>query len=396
LQLGTQEDKTMKNEINDMSEADYKEDDDEFGFDKEDFGEEIITKEKPFDPRKVDVSITTPNLGALIERLRHNEIKLIPDFQRSGDLWSPQAQSRLIESILIRLPIPAFYFDALDENEWQVVDGLQRLSAIKSFVLDKTLSLTNLEFLPEQETHNYDQLPRALQRRIEEFQTSVYLIKPGTPAEVKYSLFHRINTGGLKLNNQEIRHAMCQSVNNGAASTFLSDIVLEDAFLKLITGKNNRMAHQELVLRHMAFILFGSVTYKSSLPKFLDNAMNDLGFLDNNAKNNLRDNFLAAMKTAYDIFGNDAFKKTLLVLGHKKVVNKPLFEAVSVQLALLTPNERSLLTSHRSSFKDDFKRLLSDDIFNNSISLTTANTYNVQTRFKMVEKIMSDYVLRSL
>lgn len=192
------------------------------GFEKEDIGESIEPeeREKPFDPKKVDVSITTPNMGVLIERLRHGEINLFPDFQRSADLWSKQAQSRLIESILIRLPIPAFYFDALVEDKWQVVDGLQRLSAIKNFVLDKSLSLTNLEFLQEYEGFFYDDLPRSLKRRIVEFQTSVYLIKPGTPLVMKYSLFNRINTGGLKLKAQEIRHAMSQSLNHGIASRF--------------------------------------------------------------------------------------------------------------------------------------------------------------------------------
>ena len=115
-------------------------------FEDEDFGEQE-NQEKPFDPSKVDVTITTPNLGALVYRLKNDEIDLMPEFQRSPDLWSKQAQSRLIESILIRLPIPAFYFDAYEDAKWQVVDGLQRLSAINNFVIKKTLALTNLEFL---------------------------------------------------------------------------------------------------------------------------------------------------------------------------------------------------------------------------------------------------------
>ena len=102
---------------------------------------------EPFDPKKVDVSVATPQLGKLITRLKFGEIDLMPDFQRSGNLWTKQAQSRLIESILIRLPIPAFYFDATDEDNWQVVDGLQRLSAIKNFVVDQNLKLQGLEFL---------------------------------------------------------------------------------------------------------------------------------------------------------------------------------------------------------------------------------------------------------
>ena len=274
--------------------SDIKEDFEEEDFEEEDFGEEEV-QEKPFDPSKVDVTITTPNLGALISRLKNHEIDLMPDFQRSPDLWTKQAQSRLIESILIRLPIPAFYFDAYEDAKWQVVDGLQRLSAINNFVLKKTLALTNLEFLTDYEGKKYDDLPRSLTRRLDEFQTSVYLIKPGTPLLMKYALFNRINTGGLKLKSQEIRHAMSQSVRGGIASKFLARIVNEDVFKKVVKNKSNRQAHQELVLRHMAFTLFGTEGYKSSLPKFLDSAMIKLGEQDDEALKTLRDDFLVTL-----------------------------------------------------------------------------------------------------
>lgn len=361
------------------------------GLELEDVGAEIEEQANPFDPRKVDVSIATPYLGALIARLKDGAIDLIPDFQRSGSLWSPKEQSRLIESILIRLPIPAFYFDAIDDESWQVVDGLQRLCAIKNFVIDKKLSLTNLEFLSEHEGDSYDMLPRALQRRIDEFQTSVYLIRAGTPPEVKYSLFHRINTGGLKLNNQEIRHAMCQSVERGKASKFLSNIVKEEAFCKIVIGKNNRMAHQELVLRHMAFHVFGSDNYRSSLPRFLDYAMYELGHSSNEDLGILKANFLDSMKVAYEIFGVDAFKKTLLAPNQKKVVNKPLFESVSVQLASVGNEARERLVQRSEAFKEAFKNLLSDEQFNESISRSTANTDNVKTRFDMTREIIEIY-----
>jgi hypothetical protein len=378
----------MTNDINASLYADN--DSEVIGFENEDLGlqEEPTDKIEPFDPKKVDVSITTPNLGSLILRLKHKEIELMPDFQRSGDLWSKQEQSRLIESILIRLPIPAFYFDALVDDKWQVVDGLQRLSAIGNFAVSKSLNLTNLEFLTEYEGYDYDRLPRALQRRIDEFQTSVYLIKPGTPLELKYALFNRINTGGLKLNPQEIRHAMSQSVNSGAASKFLRKLVLEDEFLRVVTNKNHRMSHEELALRHIVFVLYGSESYKSSLPKFLNSGMMELGQLDDKILEKLRSNFLAAMTTAYEIFGEHSFKKTLAVPSHKKVVNKPLFEAVSVCFASIDDDQRKYISLKGKEFKELFKELLKDPKFDISISKSTANTDNVQTRFRKVRETL--------
>lgn len=364
-------------------------------FEQEDFGEQEI-HEKPFDPSKVDVTITTPNLGALIARLDNNEIDLMPEFQRSPDLWSKQAQSRLIESILIRLPIPAFYFDAYEEAKWQVVDGLQRLSAINNFVLKKTLALTNLEFLTDYEGKKFDDLPRSLTRRIEEFQTSVYLIKPGTPLLIKYALFNRINTGGLKLTPQEIRHAMSQSVREGVASKFLYQIVHEDAFKNVVRNKSNRQAHQELVLRHMAFVLFGTEGYKSSLPKFLDLAMIKLGQLKDEQLETLRNDFLDSMKIAFDIFDTDAFKRSLAEPAGNKVVNKPLFEAISVSLASIDKPERQRLIVCKEDFREKLKLLLRDTKFVDSITLSTANTENVLTRFKMVKHLITQQLVEDL
>jgi hypothetical protein len=377
----------MENEDNVLTE-------DEADFEPEDFGEvdELDDSIEPFDPKKVDVSITTPNLGTLISRLQHDEINLMPDFQRSGDLWSKQLQSRLIESILIRLPIPAFYFDALADDKWQVVDGLQRLSAINNFVLKKKLNLTKLEFLHEYEGYSYNKLPRPLQRRIDEFQTSVYLIKPGTPFLMKYSLFNRINTGGLKLNPQEIRHAMSQSVNKGAASSFLRGLVQSPEFKSVVVNRNYRMAHEELALRHITFSLYGTENYKSSLPKFLNQGMAQLGQAAERELSRLKHNFIASMNVAHNIFGEDAFKKSLAVPDHKKVVNKPLFESISVCLSKISDDERQLLIENRSSVISAFTTLLKDKEFDLSISKSTANTDNVHTRFREVRRVVDKLI----
>lgn len=363
-------------------------------FDVEDLGDDDSAyPTEPFDAKKVDVGITTTNLGTLIMRLKHHEIDLMPDFQRSGDLWSKQIQSRLIESILIRLPIPAFYFDAAIDDSWQVVDGLQRLSAINNFVVKGNLRLTRLEFLVEYEGYSYEELPRALQRRIEEFQISVYLIKPGTPVLMKYSLFNRINTGGLKLNPQEIRHAMSQSIKKGAASKFLKNIVETEEFKRVVINKNYRMAHEELALRHLAFTIYGVALYKSSLPKFLNQCMIDIGDFNEEKLKNLKNNFLSALETAFRIFEHDTFKKSLAIPEHKKVINKPLFETLSVCLAELNQKERDILIERKDYVIQSFISLLENAQFEASISKSTANTVQVQTRFSMVKNKINELIL---
>src|SRR5690606_22673881 len=112
-------------------------------------------------------------------------INLNTEFQRMPNLWDEKKMCRFIESLLLRLPIPAFYFNEADDNRIEVVDGLQRISTIKKFTVDKTLVLKDLEFLKEFKDETFDSLPYIYQRRILTFPITTYIIEKGTPNEVK-------------------------------------------------------------------------------------------------------------------------------------------------------------------------------------------------------------------
>ncbi len=365
---------------------------DEDGSEKENVGETEEERTEPFDPKKVDIQVTQSIMDAIIKRLRNGDIDLSPDFQRSKDLWKKTTQARFIESLLINLPIPAFYFDATNEDSWQIVDGLQRLSTIKSFVIDKKLKLTGLEFLKDDYGDcSFDNLPRTLQRRIEEFPVTLYLIKPGTPVNMKYSLFHRINTGGLTLKPQEIRHAICQGINGGQAAGFLKELSEELAFRKVVKISSDRMSNRELVLRHIAFAMEGVESYKSSMVKFLDTAMEKLGNCSNAELQEYRKGFLSAMDLAWSLFGEHAFKKSSVESERIKVVNKPLFEALSVPLAQLASLERERLLKNKKVFLKEFRKLMQDEKFYHSISISTANTQNLGHRFKKINELVRSF-----
>jgi len=151
---------------------------------------------QPLDPTKIRIQTKQDTVLSLINRLRNEEIDLNTDFQRDVDLWSNAKMSLLIESILIRFPLPSFYFDATNDNCWKIVDGLQRLVAIKKFVIDDNLKLEELEYLfreKEVAGKKYSELPSHYKRRIDEASVTLFLILPGTPIDVKYSIFKRMN-----------------------------------------------------------------------------------------------------------------------------------------------------------------------------------------------------------
>ena len=127
------------------------------------------------------------------------------DFQRDEKFWSTEVQSRLIESILLGLPLPAFYFDATDE-QWDIIDGLQRCRAIFNFCAkeeDMKLKLTGLEFLGKRNGEPYleglslGELPLPLQTRFIRHQITIYKIKKA-PRSIRYALFKRLNIGKNK------------------------------------------------------------------------------------------------------------------------------------------------------------------------------------------------------
>ena len=362
------------------------------GVEKEKLEEDSYTAaiDEPFDPTKIRISTKQPTVHLVVERMHREEIILQPDFQRSDNVWPEPTRSRLIESLLLRIPLPVFYMAADPNDNWKVVDGLQRLSVLRDFILKKTLRLRGLEYLSQFDAHIYDDLPRPMQRRITETQLSCHVIEPGTPPAVMYNVFKRINTEGKPLVGQEIRHAL----NPGPARDLLAELALADEFLKATDGTVNpkRMADRECVLRFLAFRSLGGAEYGGKLDDFLMKAMR---FLNDNPEKHvsLRDDFRRAMSLAQDIFGGEAFRKPNRpgYARWRSPVNKALFESLSVALSEVPEDHTEALRRRKEKIVEDLAQLMKEDAeFLESISVGTQTIRKVRIRFGRMREMLQE------
>lgn len=342
----------------------------------------------PFDPSKIDIESKMLPIDSILKKIKYEELELDSSFQRKAGLWTPKQKSQLIESLLLKIPLPTFYFDASNDDKWQIIDGLQRISTLKEFAVDQTLVLIGMEFLKDLNGLKFDNLPRSLQRRLEETNVYAYIVKPTTPKNVKFNIFKRINTGGLILEPQEIRNALYQ----GQASDFLLSMSKNSGFLKA-TGnsiKSTRMLDREFCLRYISFTELNLDEYTGYLDDFLNKGMEFLGNININELKNIENRFTRNMKYAYDLFAQYAFRK--VNNGRRGPVNKSFFEMWSYVLNSLDDKEIDILIKKKEKVQNNFFALFDDYKFMNSIKAAdkTSVNYRINEIFKLTSKIIKE------
>lgn len=342
---------------------------------------------KPFNPNSIKVRPQTITVDAMVERIKHNEIDLSTKFQRKEGLWTDEQQSRLIESILIRFPLPVFYFDGSDNDNWLVIDGLQRLASIKKFMVTKELKLSGLEYL-KLNGSTWDDLDRPQQRQINETQLQCYILEEGEE-NVKFNIFKRINTGGMTLSSQEIRHAMHQNV-----SDFLKQLADSKEFKEATRNKIDidRMLDRDFVNRFIAFYLLDYATAYSKeddLDTFMNRSLEKLSKLSDSEKENITQHFKASMNLTNKIFGDKAFSKQ----PKPNRINKALFEVVSVSFAKLNEHDRNNLLKNKSEFRSLLYERI-EEKFKDSLSSGTGGQSSVVLRHKEFNNVLNTILLK--
>lgn len=366
---------------------------------------------RPYDPDKIKVHSKQFSVKLISEMIDNGDIDFTPDFQRNL-VWDSHQKSRLIESILLRIPLPMFYLAEDEEGRITVVDGLQRLTTIKDF-MDNKFPLKGLQYLGETcngcfySEKKKDGTPNGKTgidpkyfRWFNMTQFSVNVIDPASPAKVKYDIFRRINTGGKPLNNQEIRNCLASK----PLRELLKDMVSLPDF-KTATDKSikpTRMDDQEVALRFILFSrLYDSDNLISNYTGYMDTSLDDiteqLSKISNHERNYILSSFSNAMKNAEYLFGTKySFRKVmprdLEPYAYKQLINKALFVCWSVLLAKYDPLtvqsnnlQGCLLSPLAEKIKEDARLF-------NYLSYGTNGKANLQYVFAEAEKLIQNHL----
>ena len=307
------------------------------------------------DSSKITIVSKILSVESIIKKIKYGEINIDTEFQRKRSLWSQSVKSQLIESLMIQLPIPPMYFDGRDTNKWDIIDGLQRLCTLKEFMLDHEWKLKDLEYLADYNGCSMEDLPRVYQRRIEEGQLAFYLILPDTPEDVKYSLFKRINTPGLKLESQEIRHALYQ----GVATELVRDLVENDTFRRVTNGDvpSKRMQDREMALRYLALRYMGAREeyQNNTMDSYLNKAMSFLNRQEPETIEEYKETYFKALECNFEIFGIYAFRRiSKLKPKARKPINTALFESWMNAVSMLDDDQRAHLVINKEKLREKY------------------------------------------
>lgn len=326
------------------------------------------------DERKLVTQPYDLGVRSIREDIRTGRISLNIAYQRKY-VWDSGKASRLIESLLLNVPIPVCYFAEDDDGVYEVIDGLQRLTTIQKF-LDDDFALTGVSVLSELNGETFSDLAPKDQRRLESRTIRCIVITADSHPDIKFDVFERLNTGAASLTAQELRN----SVYRGPFNDSLKNLAKKSYFTELVGSfTNKRMGHEELVLRYFALV-DGISTYKPPLRQLLNSYMRTHRKVAIGATG--ADEFAEVCAVVRDVFGERPF----MAPGSQNPVNKALFDAVMVSVAY---SDRDALQQHKDAARAALQALAAESRFQLAIGRATADRTRVLYRVSALSDRLS-------
>ncbi|MHA1268043.1 MAG: HNH endonuclease family protein [Candidatus Helarchaeota archaeon] len=365
----------------------------------EKLGKEVRKKVKEdglFEPTEDEQAIAIPkeqkrviwqpkdfSIRELYEMYKDGDLDPRPKFQRYF-VWDDKKSSRLIESILLEVPIPNIYLAEDDKGRYSVVDGQQRLTSFINF-MDGNLTLRGLLVLDDLNGKKFSELDKEDKSKFKKSTIHTIVIKRESQKDIRFEIFERLNTGSVKLNDQELRNC----IYRGAYNQLLDELSHDRDFLELLGLKkpHKRMLDRELILRFFALYHKTYLRYEPPMKSFLNNEMETRVNLDENERTELKNTFKKSVDLTKAVFGRNAFKR--FIIGSEidpngtwegRRINKALFDIVMYGF---TDYEKQQIYPKIDMIREELIWLMThDQAFIDAITISTNDKSKVLERFE--------------
>lgn len=345
-----------------------------------------LENDSVFSERDIRVSQKIITVFMVEHWIEKGLLNLQPDYQRNL-VWDLKRKSALIESLLLNIPIPAFYFDEDSTGKKSVIDGLQRLSTIHQYVNEK-FRLRNLQYLSSCEGKLFSELDIKYRTKIFETMLVVNILDERCSPMIKMDIFRRVNTGGIHLNPQEIRNIMADS----DVRKLLVDMSTCNEFILATNGKVNdiRMGAQELCLRYITILSsfnwnLNDFEYYHGLIKMMDACILTLNKADVQKLEIILKQFKRVMHQCHMILEEYSFCK----LDNKRI-NKSLFTSWAIVLCYYNLEDNLIVMNKEKIRKKYFETLQNDREFYNSITSSTGSRKYISYAIRVIRKILEE------
>lgn len=341
----------------------------------------------PVENRRVKTEKQDLPVETLHGWVQRGKINLQPEFQRNY-VWDRVKASRLIESLLLDIPIPVFYVAEEPNKTYAVVDGQQRLTTICAFLNGKypdgsDFKLSSLQVLTELNGKFFKDLNQQQQETILGAILRVIIITRDSDEQVKFEVFERLNLGAVKLNDQELRNC----IYYGAYNDLLRSLAQNSHLLKIMGSKTpqKRMTDRQLILRFFAMWRNTHLKYKAPIKQFLNREMEAHRNPGEKGIAEMRDVFERSIEMAYSVFGPNAFRRYNVGRPNKpdghweqKKLNVALWDTVLYSFSFY---EKQQIIPIADRVREEFLDLMTNDqTFVEYISSSTDKPDRVQYR----------------
>ena len=345
----------------------------------EGLGDELVSSWGNYPIDELLIRNESQAVEQVLGRIEQNRYVMDPDFQRDF-IWDEAKQSKLVESVLMRIPLPVFYLAEDQQGRRVVVDGLQRLSTFQRFARNE-LRL-NLPDRPALHRKRFEDLDPKLQNRFGDCNLTLYVIDARAPEQTRLDIFERVNSG-VPLTRQQMRNCLYM----GDATRFLREESRTELFLEA-TGRSLRtsiMRDREFVNRFCAFMTLDLENYRD-MDEFLATCLSKMNS-EPELLPSLSLQLATTLRNNLQLFGRHAFRKHEQNQDYRNVINASLWDVMSVGLSHYPED---LVESRAAAVTEGFYSLIEEEDFMQSITYGTNGVRQVRSRFSMAEAMFED------